>query len=62
MSAIPRPRSPEDRPPDDETSELTALRRGDQFAFMALVNRLHPSMVRVATSYVSSREVGVTAA
>jgi len=41
-----------------EDDELAALRRGDQLAFMALVRRLHPSMVRVASSLVSSREVG----
>jgi len=56
MNAIPRPRSAEGRALDE--AQLNALRRGDQFAFMALVKQLHPSMVRVATSYVSSREVG----
>lgn len=55
MNAIPGPRTPEERGPDDE---LAALRRRDQSAFRALVTRLHPSMVRVATSYVSSRDVG----
>lgn len=54
---IPSPRTPAGRPARD-VEELAALRRGDQSAFMALVRRLHPSMVRVATSYVSSREVG----
>ncbi len=53
---IPRPRSPE-ASGDREESELAALRRGDEAAFVALVRRLHPSMVRVATSYVSSRAV-----
>jgi RNA polymerase sigma-70 factor (ECF subfamily) len=41
-----------------EHDDLAALRRGDQSAFMELVRRLHPSMVRVASTYVSSREVG----
>ncbi len=41
-----------------DEDELAALRRGDQTAFMALVRRLHPSMVRVASSFVPSREVG----
>ncbi|HEX6517649.1 MAG TPA: sigma-70 family RNA polymerase sigma factor [Nocardioidaceae bacterium] len=38
-------------------TELAALRRGDEGAFLDLVRRLHPSMVHVASSYVSSREV-----
>jgi RNA polymerase sigma-70 factor (ECF subfamily) len=38
-------------------TDLEALRRGDQSAFAALVRSLHPSMVRVAGTYVSSREV-----
>ena len=38
-----------------EASLVDALRRGDEAAFADLVRRLHPSMVRVATSYVSSR-------
>lgn len=54
---IPSPRTPDSRV-GHEAEELAALRRGDQAAFVALVRRLHPSMVRVATSYVSSREVG----
>lgn len=45
-------------PPGREAEELAALRRGDPSAFQALVRRLHPAMVRVATSYVSSREIG----
>jgi RNA polymerase sigma-70 factor (ECF subfamily) len=40
-----------------DADELAALRRGDPSAFMALVRRLHPAMVRLATSYVSSPEV-----
>ena len=52
---IPTPRSPRPgRPPDDE---LARLRRGDQAAFAELVRRLHPTMVRVAGGYVSSRAV-----
>ena len=45
-------------PRDRDELELEALRRGDQAAFLALVRRLHPSMVRVATTFVPSREVG----
>jgi RNA polymerase sigma-70 factor (ECF subfamily) len=52
---IPAPRSPRhQRRPDDE---LARLRRGDQVAFAELVRRLHPTMVRVAGGYVSSRAV-----
>ncbi len=40
-----------------EADELAALRRGDQSIFVELVHRLHPTMVRVAGSYVSSRAV-----
>jgi RNA polymerase sigma-70 factor (ECF subfamily) len=40
-----------------EAELLEALRRGDEAAFAALVRRLHPSMVRVARGYVSSRAV-----
>jgi RNA polymerase sigma-70 factor, ECF subfamily len=51
--------SPGPAPPDPartrEREQLAALRRGDQAAFAELVRRLHPSMVRLATSYVSSR-------
>lgn len=57
VGEIPGPRAPDGRV-GREAEELAALRRGDQSAFMTLVRRLHPSMVRVATSYVSSREVG----
>lgn len=57
VARVPRPRAPDTRLARD-TDELVALRRGDQSAFMALVRRLHPSMVRLATTYVSSREIG----
>lgn len=57
VARVPSPRVPEHDVVRD-TDDLAALRRGDQSAFMALVRRLHPSMVRLATSYVSSREVG----
>jgi RNA polymerase sigma-70 factor (ECF subfamily) len=40
-----------------ESELLAALRAGDQTAFTVLVRRLHPGMVRVATSYVASRAV-----
>ena len=41
-----------------DEDELAALRRGDQSAFKSLVRRLHPSMVRVASCFVPSREIG----
>jgi RNA polymerase sigma-70 factor (ECF subfamily) len=56
VGRIPAPRSP--GPTSGQDEELAALRRGDQSAFLTLVRRLHPSMVRVASSYVPSREVG----
>lgn len=40
-----------------ESPELAALRVRDQTTFRSLVLRLHPTMVRVARGYVSSREV-----
>src|SRR3712207_561609 len=42
---------------DSEAHLLSALRAGDQAAFTDLVRRLHPGMVRVASSYVASRAV-----
>lgn len=39
-----------------EDSLVTALRRGDEAAFAALVERHTPSMLRVATGYVPNRE------
>ena len=41
---------------EDERA-LAALRAGDEQAFLALVRRLHPSMLRVALAFVSSRAV-----
>jgi RNA polymerase sigma-70 factor (ECF subfamily) len=38
-----------------EERELAALRAGDEGAFLALVNRHHRAMVRVASMYVRSR-------
>ena len=38
-----------------EERELAALRAGDEAAFLALVNRNHRAMVRVASMYVRSR-------
>lgn len=53
---IPAPRSPH-RYTSSEADELSRLRRGDQATFAELVRRLHPTMVRVASGYVSSRAV-----
>jgi RNA polymerase sigma-70 factor, ECF subfamily len=39
----------------DEHELVERLRRGDEAAFMALVERLQPQMLRVARMYVSSR-------
>jgi RNA polymerase sigma-70 factor (ECF subfamily) len=36
---------------------VDALRAGDEAAFLALVHRYHPAMVRVATTFVGSRAV-----
>jgi RNA polymerase sigma-70 factor, ECF subfamily len=38
-----------------EERELAALRAGDEAAFLALVNRYHGAMLRVASMYVKSR-------
>lgn len=54
---VPSPRTSGDRS-DGEAEELAALRRGDESAFKVLVRRLHPSMVRLATSFVPTREIG----
>jgi RNA polymerase sigma-70 factor (ECF subfamily) len=40
-----------------EAGELAALRAGDERAFLALVNRHHAAMMRVAATYVRSRAV-----
>ena len=40
----------------DDAALLVALRNGDEKAFVALVDRYHAGMLRVALSYVPSRE------
>jgi RNA polymerase sigma-70 factor (ECF subfamily) len=45
------------RPPAGEVALLRSLREGDERAFAELVDRLGPSMLRVAGVYVSSRAV-----
>ena len=40
-----------------EVSLVAALRRGDEAAFAALVERHTPSMLRVANGYVANREI-----
>jgi RNA polymerase sigma-70 factor, ECF subfamily len=42
---------------DKDEATLSALRAGDEKAFLALVRQLHPSMLRVASLFVSSRAV-----
>jgi DNA-directed RNA polymerase specialized sigma24 family protein len=42
---------------DDELELIAALRKGDEDAFMSLVERLQPVMLRVSRMYVSSQEV-----
>lgn len=41
----------------DETALVTALRRGDEAAFAALVERHTPSMLRVAGGYVPNHQI-----
>lgn len=41
----------------EEDRVLAGLRAGDEKAFLVLVQRLHPSMLRVASAFVSSRAV-----
>jgi RNA polymerase sigma-70 factor (ECF subfamily) len=41
---------------EDESELLAALRRGDEQAFAGLIDRYHASMLRVARSYVATRE------
>jgi RNA polymerase sigma-70 factor, ECF subfamily len=41
---------------EDEEALLAALRGGDEQAFAALIDRHHASMLRVARSYVATRE------
>lgn len=43
--------------PNDELELITALRKGDEHAFMSLVERLQPVMLRVARMYVSTQAV-----
>jgi RNA polymerase sigma-70 factor (ECF subfamily) len=43
-------------PCDDDRALLAGLRRGDEEAFAALIDRYHSSLVRVARSYVATRE------
>jgi RNA polymerase sigma-70 factor (ECF subfamily) len=44
-------------PPASDAGVVRALRRGDEEAFAELVDRLGPSMLRLAMMYVSSRAV-----
>jgi RNA polymerase sigma-70 factor (ECF subfamily) len=41
----------------DDTELLARLRAGDEGAFLALVEQYHPSMVRVASTFVPNRAV-----
>lgn len=41
----------------DEEMVLERLRAGDEAAFSTLVERYHPTLVRLAQSYVGSRAV-----
>lgn len=43
--------------PDDELDLIERLRAGDEDAFMSLVDRLQPAMLRVARMYVQSQAV-----
>jgi RNA polymerase sigma-70 factor (ECF subfamily) len=43
--------------PSEDRRTLEALRRGDENAFLALVNKHHATMLRVASAYVSSHAV-----
>lgn len=40
----------------DDAALVEALRRGDETAFVALIDRYHASLLRLATSYVATRE------
>jgi RNA polymerase sigma-70 factor (ECF subfamily) len=44
-------------PPDEDAKLLDSLRRGDEQAFAALVDKYGPSLLRVALLFVSSRAV-----
>lgn len=53
---IPAPGTPSEPGPADELALLAALRRGDDAAFMALVDVHHAHLLRFARIYVRSRE------
>jgi len=42
---------------EDESALIAALRRGDEAAFAAVVDRYTPAMLRVARGYVPSQEI-----
>lgn len=44
-------------PEPDDRSLVAALRRGDEDAFAGLIDRYHPSLIRIATLFVRDREV-----
>jgi RNA polymerase sigma-70 factor (ECF subfamily) len=48
---------PSAAPPHGDDALVAALRAGDETAFMMLVERLQPSMLRIARMYVSTRAV-----
>jgi RNA polymerase sigma-70 factor (ECF subfamily) len=47
----------EPRRADDESGLVDALRRGDEAAFVALIERYHTRLLRLAQAYVPSRAV-----
>jgi len=52
------PAGQEPRPVDEEERHLiAALRRGDEASFVALLERYHSALVRVASAYVPNRAV-----
>jgi RNA polymerase sigma-70 factor (ECF subfamily) len=51
------PLTPEDHASSEEMDLIRSLRRGDEAAFAQLVETYHASLLRLAMSYVSSREV-----
>jgi RNA polymerase sigma-70 factor (ECF subfamily) len=56
LAIVPRIDPDARRPLEDDAVVLAALRQGDEEAFGALIARFHPSMLRVARSYVATRE------
>jgi RNA polymerase sigma-70 factor, ECF subfamily len=50
-------REPEDALPRDDAELLDRLRRRDEAAFAALIDRYHVQLVRLATSYVPNQAV-----